>query len=200
MISEALRIDHLLINLVQNYRISQLDILFQIISFSVFIAYFLGISYLVKNKELKRGTVFFVAIGAVVIIVMAMKIAIGRWRPDMSEALSFPSLHATLAFFFIVYFWTTLKKYNIPLVIWAGLVAFSRMWLDLHYFSDIVAGAAFGIIIADYLKIRVLNYRLRSLINNKQKLPSFRNYFSEKSQQAAGTPSQKNNKIRKKKK
>ncbi|MBW2992322.1 phosphatase PAP2 family protein [Candidatus Woesearchaeota archaeon] len=67
---------------------------------------------------------------------------------------SFPSLHAMTAFLFaqLFYFWN--KRYSVLVYLLAFLVAFSRIWLGVHYPLDVVGGVALGIIIAfitDYL-------------------------------------------------
>ncbi|MGZ4852570.1 MAG: phosphatase PAP2 family protein [Halobacteriota archaeon] len=61
---------------------------------------------------------------------------------------SFPSGHTSNAFSFA----TTLSYYHRKiapfLFAWAILVAFSRVFLGLHYFTDLLGGAAVGIVVS----------------------------------------------------
>lgn len=92
-------------------------------------------------------------------ITWAGKYAIGRERPDpltFAEALSpsFPSGHATGAaavYGFLAYAVArqlTGTRAQFEVAFWAlaliGLIAFSRMVLSLHYFSDVAAGLLIG--------------------------------------------------------
>lgn len=168
MLRDALRIDKLIIELVQTYRVPQLDIIFLLISWSVVLAFFISVLYLIKKKEIQKSFTFIATTVVTYVTVIIIKNIIGRWRPNMSEALSFPSMHTTLAFLFAFYL-PVKRKYKIMLILWAALVAFSRMWLNLHYFSDVLAGAALGIAIIYclYLKNRIKKkFHLRDSIRN----------------------------------
>lgn len=59
---------------------------------------------------------------------------------------SFPSGHTTDAFAFAVAAGLVYSKWYIllPGLIWATLVGISRMWLGVHYPSDVIAGAVLG--------------------------------------------------------
>lgn len=59
---------------------------------------------------------------------------------------SFPSSHAgsTFAFFFILFWWDFPKA--MPFGIWALIVSFSRMYLGVHYLTDILGGILVGLI------------------------------------------------------
>jgi undecaprenyl-diphosphatase len=100
-----------------------------------------------------------------------LKELFGRRRPwenqgshqfePFSSAESFPSGHAmrvfTLASVMASHYrrtWVTVTCYTL-----AGLVAWSRMEYDVHYFSDVLAGAAIGTSIG--LGVTKLNRKLR---------------------------------------
>jgi membrane-associated phospholipid phosphatase len=89
-------------------------------------------------------------------ITFAFKIALGRSRPYGSDDVynfkpfsghdSFPSGHATCAFAIASVFsahydqlWVKIVAYSV-----AGLVGFARMNYDVHYASDVFAGALIG--------------------------------------------------------
>jgi membrane-associated phospholipid phosphatase len=81
------------------------------------------------------------------LVTQSLKHAVGRERPDGSGPTSFPSGHAsgTMAFA------TALErhfnwKYYLPAYAAASYVAISRVHDNRHYFSDVMAGTAVGII------------------------------------------------------
>ena len=76
----------------------------------------------------------------------AMKFATGRTRPDGSNTRSFPSGHSSAAACAAVILW---DRYGagagIPAAAVAAFTALSRVTLEKHYPSDVIAGAAIGI-------------------------------------------------------
>jgi undecaprenyl-diphosphatase len=89
----------------------------------------------------------------------ALKVVVGRVRP-VNEAIletgySFPSGHAVAAAIFftlLIYFFsrymknrTTKEIFVMINVFLIALVGFSRVYLNVHWFSDVVAGISFGV-------------------------------------------------------
>jgi len=76
-------------------------------------------------------------------------------------AFSFPSNHALNNFAIATFFAILYPKYKTPLFITASLVAISRVYLGLHYPSDILGGAiigtGFGFLFA-YLHTLIMKY------------------------------------------
>jgi membrane-associated phospholipid phosphatase len=77
-----------------------------------------------------------------------MKLTVGRLRPDGSNHRSFPSGHTSGSFATATvlnrhYGW----KAGIPAYAFAGYVAASRLSEDRHYLSDVVFGAALGMMV-----------------------------------------------------
>lgn len=93
------------------------------------------------------------------IVNVALKPLIARPRPfvvneaviplitDVNPLRSFPSGHSggSFAAMLALYKWVP-KKIGIPAVILAVLVAFSRLYMGVHYPTDILAGLAVGIV------------------------------------------------------
>jgi undecaprenyl-diphosphatase len=95
------------------------------------------------------------AIGGLAIVVLGVKLLIRRRRPEgewgaiyrSTDPHSFPSGHAARAFLLAVLAvaWGSAIVAGI-LIVWAPLVALSRVAMGLHYLSDVVGGALLGLI------------------------------------------------------
>lgn len=99
----------------------------------------------------------FVGIAVLAALVMMIKFIVRRRRPAgdwggiyrSTDPHSFPSGHAARAFLIAVLAtglgpaWLALMLW-----IWAPLVALARVAMGVHYISDVLAGAAFGLVIA----------------------------------------------------
>jgi membrane-associated phospholipid phosphatase len=92
-----------------------------------------------------------VCVGAAYLLSTSIKLAIGRRRPVIEDlphlmatptGLSFPSSHSTSSFAAARAFGLLLPAG--PLYTAAVAMAFSRLYLGVHYPSDIAAGAALG--------------------------------------------------------
>ena len=108
----------------------------------------------------------FVSAGAVE---FTLKHLVGRPRPDAAMATagllgpsfaadidSFPSGHATSVFAVAAVFATYYPRLRWPLYGLAAAIALGRVYLERHYLSDIIAGAALGLTVA----VRLYRYRL----------------------------------------
>jgi membrane-associated phospholipid phosphatase len=116
----------------------------------------------------------FLAVGLPGLIVTIVKRWIGRirpsaqgpfayepfsWRPDYA---SFPSGHATTAFAVLVAIGFLIPRARPALWVYALLIAASRIIVDAHYPSDVIAGAAFGafgaVWVRDWFALRRLGF------------------------------------------
>ncbi|MBC7961264.1 MAG: phosphatase PAP2 family protein, partial [Vallitaleaceae bacterium] len=79
---------------------------------------------------------------------------------------SFPSVHTASAFACAGILATSFKKYTLPLYALAISIAFSRMYLYVHYPTDILGGIFLGVICAKLVLImtpHINNYTRRNL-------------------------------------
>lgn len=100
-----------------------------------------------------------IVIGALITNV-TLKNLVARTRPyEVVEGLalliekqrdySFPSGHTCASFAAAGVYWRMLpKKFGIPLVILAAMIAFSRLYVGVHYPTDVLAGLLIGLFAA----------------------------------------------------
>lgn len=117
---------------------------------------------LIIPKTRKCGITMAIAlVSGLLIGEVAMKNIIGRVRPcnlpDMNwgeflitppTSFSFPSGHTCSSFAAAFSLFLYHKKWGIPALILAALIAFSRSYLLVHYPTDIIAGMLLGITMA----------------------------------------------------
>ena len=113
------------------------------------------------HKRVKTAVVLWSGLVVTEAVTLALKNLIGRDRPDIAlravveDSLSMPSGHATSAavFFGVIAYLVlripSLRNWQKPLVVLVALVAvaavdFSRMYLGVHYLSDVIAGNVVG--------------------------------------------------------
>lgn len=147
------------LNAIQLIRCSFLDALMPMISQGLVLWYFLIGILILCRKTRKAGFIMLAAIGMEFILCnVVMKNVFQRTRPyEINTAItllvkeprdySFPSGHTALSFAAAAGLWFsgTLRRWRIPVLIYASLIAFSRMYLYLHYPTDILMGIAVGI-------------------------------------------------------
>ena len=85
------------------------------------------------------------------LVTFGLKNAVNRPRPEGTftrSNSSFPSGHATAAFALATVFAHEYPKLSIPCYALASGIALSRVYLDRHYPSDVLAGAVIGFAMA----------------------------------------------------
>jgi undecaprenyl-diphosphatase len=91
----------------------------------------------------------------------ALKEVVARERPtgdtviDLPSSYSFPSGHASTAFAAAVALSLLVPRAAVWALPLAGLVAYSRVYLGVHYWTDVLAGAVLGTLVA-FAVVRVL--------------------------------------------
>ena len=102
-----------------------------------------------KGSERFRTLSYSLAQGFVLnsAVTVGIKAAVGRERPDKSNSRSFPSGHSSNAFAFATILSHYHPKTTIPAYFAASVVAVSRLDEDVHFLSDVVAGATLGYIV-----------------------------------------------------
>ena len=74
------------------------------------------------------------------------------------ESFSFPSGHSAHAFAVgVVIFLMLPRKVGIPVLVLSFLIAISRMYVGVHYPTDVLAGIVIGSLLA-YISVRVVNF------------------------------------------
>jgi undecaprenyl-diphosphatase len=115
-----------------------------------------------KKREFKMlGIILLAGLTVSYYMVGTLKIFVARPRPfvtltnvvllgAMDKTPSFPSGHAASAFMVAVLLSSCFKR-HILFFLLAALIAFSRVYVGVHYPSDCIAGAVIGIVIGLFL-------------------------------------------------
>jgi undecaprenyl-diphosphatase len=92
--------------------------------------------------------------GAAHLVASLLQRAVGRHRPDVPHLValphsgSFPSGHATTAFACATVLAVLEPRLRVPAFLLAAAIAYSRLYLGVHYPLDVLAGALLGVAIA----------------------------------------------------
>lgn len=156
----------------QNFLLSAMEIITNILSpISIVIVGFISIIYFIYKKNWQYSLITFLSISGGVAFGTTIKHLVLRVRPVDSFILetgySFPSGHATMAtiaFALIIYFYAREIKSLIKreifvciMVLLILLASFTRIYLGVHWFSDVIAGISLGLFLTT-LNILIVRY------------------------------------------
>ncbi|MGI6117269.1 MAG: phosphatase PAP2 family protein [Bilifractor sp.] len=148
-----------ILNAIQSIRCPFLDVLMPLISNCIVLWVLLTAVMIMRKNTRKAGWIIILSIALDLILCnLVLKNAFHRVRPfDVNTAVtllvkkpvdfSFPSGHTAFSFATVTGLWLSgaLKKLRIPALILACLIAFSRLYLYVHYPTDVLAGIAVGV-------------------------------------------------------
>ena len=142
---------------IRGYYLDQIMIFITTIGNQGLVWIVLGLGLMVTKKYRFVGLVSLLAlIIGTLLTDVSMKFYFARVRPytyltdyklliEEPSSFSFPSGHATASFAaagVIAYY---IKSYRFPVLVFASLMAFSRMYLYVHFTSDVIAGVLVGL-------------------------------------------------------
>lgn len=122
-------------------------------------AFFILALILIIKRRKRAAAASLLSLGGSLFFIYFLKSVFGRLRPNgclaSGDCLSFPSGHATLSFYFyglLLYLIfrflpVSLKTFmfcSLIIAILVGLIALSRLYLGVHYLSDIFGGFFLG--------------------------------------------------------
>ncbi len=101
----------------------------------------------------KEALVFAIVFGLTTAVTLGLKDIIYRPRPYAVAPYqeydsSFPSIHTTDAFALATTISSYHRRFSVIMFAWAVLIGFSRLYLGVHYLTDVLAGALIGTVIS----------------------------------------------------
>ncbi len=167
MEGDTLRLDEYIRGFVHQFAFPALTILMQIASFlgSTLFLTLLGISIVITlylNKHRRGAIIFTITTIGASLLLASLKIAFRRARPEpffdtiLPASYSFPSGHSLASFCFYgalaAIITVRIEKFRLKILVWLAatililLIGISRIYLGVHYPSDVLAGFAVGLI------------------------------------------------------
>ncbi|MEK6934323.1 MAG: phosphatase PAP2 family protein [Nanoarchaeota archaeon] len=146
-----------------NSRVSDMSIFMKFSEYTngFFSLIFIGIFVLIwKRKLILR---YLLGFGFTAIIVYGLKELLQRLRPVealLGSGFSFPSGHASFAFFALGFIWGDFKKFKWFWLIFAMLIVLVRLYVGAHHISDV----SFGVLIGLFLGNLFRKKKIKSLL------------------------------------
>ncbi len=130
-------------------------------------------AFLAYKKRWRHALLFSVSMAGALILELLLKILVHRQRPENSlvqtSGYAFPSGHATVALVFfsllIYLFKDDIKKellkhvFIISSIFLALLIGFSRIYLNVHWLTDVIGGFALGLF---WLMLMMLVFKMKN--------------------------------------
>ncbi len=142
---------------------------------TTWIPLYLLLLFMIARKHRKNTFWFLLVIGITILLSdqissELIKKTVGRLRPCREPSLqntvrtlihcgggySFPSSHAANHFavamqLFLLFRLEWSRYYFVLLFLWASLIAYSQVYVGVHYPSDVLAGALLGVLVAAFV-------------------------------------------------
>ncbi len=132
---------------IQNFRNPVLDSVMTAFSFigSWIIIPILIVAIFLWKKQKPLAPVMLIGLGISELLMQTMQLTIPRMRPTtIITKYSFPSGHASSVFSAVPVINRNFKVFRYCWLALAVLISFSRVYLGVHYLSDVVAGSLLG--------------------------------------------------------
>jgi len=151
------------VSLFRNFILNEFFLGVTFVSSEVIIFFFLTSLFLWKEHKRKWVLPLWATLFFSVVVSLILKIGIHRARPFQQGIVStlpvlekasqlvwnfsFPSFQSMLAFCAVPILAKEFPRFKYIWIIFAGLVAFSRVYFGLHFMSDVLSGGLIGLII-----------------------------------------------------
>lgn len=138
----------------------------------IFIPFLIISYYFLKTRRKHLIIPLWVSLGLSLALAYLLKFSVRNSRPEQALGIkaaisetgyAFPSAHATAAFSALPLLESNLKNLSWLLHVLAFLIAFSRVYLGVHYLSDVIAGAIIGYGISDFIACNLNNKYLKKI-------------------------------------
>lgn len=155
----SLFLDNFVAYFFNNLHGTVLDSFFVFITNEYFVSFLIVIGFFTLwYKDIKIKYVL--AIIITYMIAFSLKYLVNRPRPFeilnitplvSASSSSFPSMHTFFIFAALPFIYFTFPKYKYLTLTIAILIAFSRIFVGVHYLSDVLFGATFGFLLGYYI-------------------------------------------------
>lgn len=154
---------------------SFLDLIMPLISHPYLLFGLLTVFFFFRKKDNKLALLMIIAIIVDSVLVIGVKDFVHRERPyqvlDVRQLVSgddnrsFPSNHAQLSFMLSTIVFSFYRRFGIILFLISAIIGFSRIYLGVHYPTDVLGGAIIGVLLAvAILKLNIIKIRTREKI------------------------------------
>lgn len=160
LLEQTMALDNEILLSILSLRSAPLDLFFPLVTQlgSILFLLLIGLALLAKDK--KSGVKFLLGFAINLALIFIIKQVILRQRPyevlegiiplDSEQSSSFPSGHSANAFFGAAVLAQHYKKFSAAFYIIAALVALSRIYVGVHYPTDVLFGAIEGLLFARF--------------------------------------------------
>ena len=171
----SLLIDNYVVSLMAENQVLVLTVFFNAmtkIGTFIFIPFLILTFYLWNSKNKEKIIPLWLSLGLSLAVTYFLKFSVQKPRPEQALGIKaainetgygFPSAHATAAFSALPLFDKVLVNWSLAWNVLAILIAFSRIYLGVHYLSDVIAGAIIGYGIADFISSERGNKLVRKI-------------------------------------